>query len=186
MEARSDSQKVVGVQIGRFAPYHWGHQLVTERMLANHGVENSLIMIGSSNVFNIRTPFTFEQRKALIQKVLGEKVRIMPLPDVNSELLVHAESTVPMWLESIRKVEREMGVKFRFYGGSEQDVRFFEREERDFINRETVGKGVNASDIRKHLLAENYEALKGLVDERIVADVIRYFRENLEKLLTNQ
>lgn len=176
--------KTVGVHLGRFAPYHKGHQMVTDILLSKHGAENSLILIGSSNTFNARTPFTFEQRKALIQK-LYPGVKILPLPDINPKLLVHSESTIPVWLEQIKAIEAEMGVRFKFYGGCPQDLRFFTEdfETEVAIDRETEGEGVSASYIRELLWKEDYEALEEFMDQRIVSDAIRYFNQNLTKIL---
>lgn len=176
-------ERVVGVQLGRFAPYHKGHQMITEEVLKRHGIENSLIIIGSSNAFNERTPFTYEQRKALIQKV-NPCVQVVPMPDINPALALHSESTIPLWLERIRAIQAERGVKFKFYGGDENDLRFF-KEDFDsevLIDRETEGKGISATQIRELLHKKAYEALKEVMDELIIEDAIAYYHENLTKI----
>ena len=116
--------KVTGVQLGRVAPPHSGHEMIMREMLARHG-KDSLVMVGSSNVFNARTPFTFEQRRSLIRKIFPD-IQIIGLPDIDRSRLLHSESTIPLWLEQIKAIQDGMNARFKFYGGSEEDLRFFQ------------------------------------------------------------
>jgi len=183
MEAAHAAQeeKTIGVQLGRFAPYHNGHQMITDQVLSRHGAENTLVIIGSSNAeLNERTPFTYEQRKALVQKA-NPGIQVAPMPDVNPALALHAESTIPLWLEQIEALQAEMGVKFKFYGGDEHDLRFFPGTfpSEVVIDRETVGQGISATQIREMLRAKAYDQLAEVMDERIIPDAIAYYHENL-------
>ncbi len=176
-------ERVVGVQLGRFAPYHRGHQLITEQVIRRHGVENTLIIVGSSNSLNERTPFTYEQRKALIQKVYPE-IQVVPLEDINPALALHSESTIPLWLEQIRRIQAEIGVIFKFYGGCEHDLRFFhdDFDSEVVVDRETAGEGISATQVRELLRQKAYDALKKVMDERVIADAIAYYHENLTRI----
>lgn len=174
----------VGVQLGRFAPYHKGHQMVTEQVLERFGPQNTVIMVGSSNAFNDRTPFTFEQRRALIKKLVPEAVRVIGLPDIDPCLRVHGESTIPAWLDQIESIQNEMDVEFVFCGGSEDDLRFFPGrfESEVVVDRETLGKGISATEIRKLIAEAAFEELKAVMDERIVPDAVRFFEANQKEL----
>ncbi len=173
----------VGVQLGRFAPYHNGHEMVTEEVLKRFGAERTLIMIGSSNAFNERTPFTFEQRRELIKKVVPEAVRVVALPDIDASKLMHSESTVPAWLDQIQSIQDQMGVEFVFCGGSAEDLRFFPGrfESQAVIDRETTGRGISATQVRELLRARAFDELKEVMDERVVEDAVRFYHENLTK-----
>jgi nicotinamide mononucleotide adenylyltransferase len=176
--------ETIGVQLGRFAPYHLGHQMVSKEMIQRHGEKKSLIMVGSSNSFNERTPFTFEERRELIRKALGNEVEIIPLPDINPDRSAPYESTFPAWRASIKEIEQARGVKFKFYGGSAEDLSFFgdEFESEVVVDRTNAGKGISATTIRECLRANLLESLKGLMDERIIEDAARLFHENIQKL----
>lgn len=75
----------LAVSIGRFQPFHRGHLklLDTARQIARH----SLVCVGSSGVArNIKNPFTFAERKRMIECVSGS--RELPfLPNVPEPLI---------------------------------------------------------------------------------------------------
>jgi bifunctional NMN adenylyltransferase/nudix hydrolase len=65
--------------IGRFQPFHIGHQQVIEHalQLANHVI----VAVGSSNRSrSVKNPFTFDERKQMIMDCIWEKDRITVLP----------------------------------------------------------------------------------------------------------
>lgn len=176
--------ETIGVQLGRFAPYHLGHQIVTNEIIERHGKDRTLIMVGSATSFNERTPFTFEERRDLIRKVVGPEIEIIPLPDINPGRPVPYEDTFPAWRASIKAIEEARGVNFKFYGGAAEDLSAFgnEFETEVVIDRKNKGKDISATKIRELLRARCFEALKGLIDERIVEDTIRLFHANILKL----
>ncbi len=54
--------------IGRFQPMHKGHEKVVKELLDKY--EKVLILIGSINKNDDKNPFSFEQRKKMIENVL--------------------------------------------------------------------------------------------------------------------
>jgi bifunctional NMN adenylyltransferase/nudix hydrolase len=76
------------VFIGRFQPYHKGHEIVIET--ASRLAHNVIILIGSSNQpRNWRNPFTFTERKNMIlsdwnekRQLSGAKIHIFPIDDI--------------------------------------------------------------------------------------------------------
>lgn len=67
------------VFIGRFQPYHLGHQKVVERALELS--RNVLIVIGSAyKARSLRNPFTYEERRQMISSVHPEVI-IRPMSD---------------------------------------------------------------------------------------------------------
>lgn len=174
----------IGVHLGRFAPYTKGHKNLTKAIIQRHWVENSLIMIWSSNVFNLRTPFTFEQRKKIIELIIPG-IKIIPLPDTNPNALYHDTSweKINKWILSIKKIQNQFNTRFKFYWWSEQDLKYlktwFETEE--LINR--GGDWISATQVREYLKTWEHEKLKWVLDDRIIPIACHYFNENMEQLL---
>lgn len=71
--------------VGRFQPFHFGHLHLIEAALAV--ADTVVVAIGSANVQNADNPYTFEQRRDMVQAVVqaqGWKHRIaavVPSPD---------------------------------------------------------------------------------------------------------
>ena len=176
--------ETIGVQLGRFAPYHNGHHMITEAIIAKHGADHTLVMIGSSTSLNERTPFTFEQRREMIQKAVGNLVEIMPLPDTDPTQSVPYEDSFAEWRKGIKAIEQARQVQFKFYGGSREDLRIFGDDFPTEVirDRATAGKGISATAIREQLKAQDITALREVMDERIIADAIHYFHQNIQSL----
>lgn len=73
------------VYIGRFQPFHLGHQAVVRKALEQG--KQLIILIGSANVpRSIRNPFTFEERKEFILDECSEletsRITCLPLEDI--------------------------------------------------------------------------------------------------------
>ena len=85
--------------IGRFQPYHLGHQLVLQKI--SEEVEEIVIVIGSAQEsHSLENPFTAGERIAMIYGALGElrgRCYVIPLQDVqrNSVWVSHLISMVP-------------------------------------------------------------------------------------------
>jgi bifunctional NMN adenylyltransferase/nudix hydrolase len=69
------------VLIGRFQPFHKGHQAVIDAALEQ--AKQVIVVVGSSFAArNIRNPFTFEERKEMIQAVYSsDRVKVVPVSD---------------------------------------------------------------------------------------------------------
>lgn len=73
------------VYIGRFQPFHMGHQAVVRKALEQG--KHLIMLIGSANVpRSIRNPFTFEERKEFILDECSEletsRITCLPLEDI--------------------------------------------------------------------------------------------------------
>lgn len=69
------------VYVGRFQPFHIGHQAVIEEGLKQ--AREVLVLIGSANEpRSIRNPFTYAERKGMItQTFIGQDVFVRPIED---------------------------------------------------------------------------------------------------------
>ena len=87
--------------IGRFQPYHLGHQAVLEKIAGE--VEEIVIVIGSAQESHTpENPFTGGERMEMIYAALGEsdlreRCYVTPLQDIqrNSVWVSHLQSMVP-------------------------------------------------------------------------------------------
>jgi len=157
----------MGVHLGRFAPYHIGHSNVTKAMIEKHGIKNSLVMIGSSNALNSRTPFTYEQRKEMVNNVFP-MVNVIPLPDVKPELIQFDGSSNKVWLKQLMKFEDQYNADFVFYGGSVEDLKvlgiIFETE---VIIDRSEGLQLSATKVRQAIKNNDFEVLNMQLGEQI-------------------
>lgn len=69
------------VFIGRFQPFHFGHKAIVDAALEQ--AKEVIVVVGSSFAArNIRNPFTFEERKAMIKAVYPQdSVKVVPVCD---------------------------------------------------------------------------------------------------------
>lgn len=71
----------LGIIVGRFQTLHKGHVQIMKR--AAELCDELGIFIGSSQEAGTeKNPFSYEKRKELIETVMGDAVRIYPLPDI--------------------------------------------------------------------------------------------------------
>ena len=71
----------LGIVVGRFQTFHTGHLDMIDKACA--ACDSVGIFVGSSQESGtLKNPFTFEARRAMLQKVFGSRVQIYPLPDI--------------------------------------------------------------------------------------------------------
>jgi cytidyltransferase-like protein len=166
------------VYLGRFAPFHKGHLRLILKLIAKVGRENILILIGSSNNVNKRTPFTFEDRAKII-KVSIPEIEILPLPDGKAGVEYFDGSTNDMWLDSLEKLAQERKEKFIFYGGSELDLEILAQrfETRLLIDRFEEGEGLSATKIRELIVNRNIKELEKFVESEAMDLIINNYQK---------
>ncbi len=84
------------VFIGRFQPYHLGHQLVVDQALAS--TKKLIILIGSSHRPRCpRNPWTFAERERMIRSTLHDQERVIVAP------LMDATYNDDLWLATVQQ-----------------------------------------------------------------------------------
>tara|TARA_B100001167_G_C16755731_1_gene298606 strand:+ start:137 stop:640 length:504 start_codon:yes stop_codon:yes gene_type:complete len=143
----------VGILVGRFQPVHRGHVQAIEFALEN---SNKLfVVVGSAEKSNQkRNPFTFEERKKMIELAINEKelqdnISIVPIKDANN----HTE-----WIASIKNTIGEYNVIFT---NDELTEKLFKKDETEVINVPLVDRNIlSATEVRKRLeLDKEWKAL---------------------------
>ncbi|MDD5165044.1 MAG: adenylyltransferase/cytidyltransferase family protein [Candidatus Pacebacteria bacterium] len=168
--------KKTAIYVGRFNPFHNGHHAVVSKMLDLHGKENCLMIIGSSNApFSLRHFFSYNERKQFIQKVFPD-IKLVGLPDYHND---------KEWLAALDDILKVGGInptEVTFFGGCQEDIRFFLEDGRDctILNRfDGTSLKTSATEVRDALIAGR--PLDHLVHESILSDMKKLFAEKWEK-----
>ncbi len=159
------------VYLGRFAPFHNGHKLLLSELVLRYGQENVLVLIGSTNTINERTPYTFEDRREIIQ-ISFPGLEVLPIPDGKPNLVYFDGTTNEKWLSSIDDIAKARDEKFIFYGGSPVDLSILAlRFETNVIVSREVLK-VSATEVRELIKNGELEELTALVDPNAASRII--------------
>ena len=71
----------LGFIVGRFQLFHKGHEELVK--IGKSLCEKFVVIVGSTNESRtIKNPFTFEERKEMIQTVCGEDTIVLPIVDI--------------------------------------------------------------------------------------------------------
>lgn len=158
------------VFIGRFSPFHLGHAAVVDEALRKSKMV--VILVGSSYASrNIRNPFTFEERKAMIKACYPrERVIVAPLPDfpyddnkwvkaVQSTVEAHVTSYLAMNYDDFKGVSYD-NAKIGLIGHNKDHTSYYLKMFPKWGSVEVENyMGLNATDIRDVLL-------RGFIPER--------------------
>ena len=149
------------VFIGRFQPFHNGHKAVIEAALEQ--AKEVVVVVGSSFAArNIRNPFTFQERKAMIEVVFPtDRVKVVPVSDYPYD--------DNKWVNAIQKIvdetvphAQDVGLIGHSKDSSSYYLNIFPRW-KNHIEVPDVG-GINATDIRNSIFDdEMYDKI--LVDK---------------------
>ena len=140
----------IGFTVGRFQLLHKGHEQLID--LGLELCEKFVVLVGSSNESRTENnPFTFEERKEMIQKVYGDKVEVYPIINIGI-------GYVPEWgnylLNTIKFYCGEFP-DFVINGSENGRSNWLSNEQRQHITELTVSRDkikISASEIRKYLL----------------------------------
>lgn len=182
-----EQEPVVGVQLGRFAPYHRGHQNITEAIIERHGLGNTVVLIGTANRLRPRTPFTFEERRQMIQTVLPG-TQVFPLSDVVPERAELWEATIPLWRKQIRVLLDGITLHrpYCIYGGSAEDLANIAPAFQTEVLCQRHENQISSTRVRDCLTMGRVDDLAAYLDERNIPLVLAAFRRNMCELLSQE
>jgi len=173
------------VFIGRFQPFHNGHKAVIEAALEQ--AKEVVVVVGSSFAArNIRNPFTFQERKSMIEACFTEpqhftydgaqgrnktpRIKVVPVSDFPYD--------DNKWVNAIQKIVDETVPHAQDVGliGHSKDstsyyLNIFPRW-KNHIEVPDVG-GINATDIRKTILTQmdytDFEELSAIMPDNTLS-----------------
>lgn len=167
-----------GVFVGRMCPPHLGHEQIVRTMLREcPGNGNSLIILGSANTpMSLRHFFSYSERRSFVERLFPH-VNIVGLPDFfnNNQEWYTA-------LDDLLKLAGFTPEEVTFFGGCEEDLRFFiERGRKVYeVNRfDGSTPKISATEVRDALIHDR--SLEGLLNPVIHEAVKANFKVNWEK-----
>ncbi len=168
----------LAVTVMRACPIHLGHQAVLDTMVADAGVEQCIMFLGSSNrQLSFKYMFSLRERHALVQTLYPD-LRVLGLPDFHDDEL---------WLFNLDQQLDVFGASLEsvtFYGGCHEDIEWFiVRDLRTKIINRFDGHDspvISATQVRDALLERR--ALDGLVDPQIHRKVRTLFDIAMDRL----
>lgn len=165
-----------GVFLGKLGPIQSGHEKVAETMFNMFGIDNSLIILGSSNSnISLRHFFTYQERRGFI-KTIFPQAKIIGLPDY---------STDQDWLIALDDLLIAAGINpitATYFSGCEEDVVFFYEAGRKchIVNRfDGSTTKVSSTEIRDCLIHDR--SLKGFINPLIEDDLKTIFKKKWEE-----
>ncbi len=165
------------VFIGRFQPFHNGHKAVIEAALEQ--AKEVVVVVGSSFAArNIRNPFTFQERKAMIEACFTEPQHFT-YEGAQGRVKIPRVKVVPVsdypyddnkWVNAIQKIvdetvpyAKDVGLIGHSKDSTSYYLNIFPRW-KNHVEVEDVG-GINATDIRNCLFGNcDFAALDDMPD----------------------
>lgn len=161
------------VFIGRFSPFHNGHKAVIEAALEQ--AKEVVVVVGSSFAArNIRNPFTFQERKAMIEACFtdpkyfsyyGAQGRVK-LPRIHVVPVSDYPYDDNKWINAIQKIVDETipdAKDVGLIGHSKDSTSYYLEIFPRWKNHVEVADvdGINATDIRKALFERKWDSEVG-------------------------
>lgn len=143
--------------------------MIIDKMIDKFGIENCLIIIGSSTSLNQRTPFTYEVRKKMIN-ILYPTIKVAKLSNSNPTKAEFDDRYMQQWLEKVKILEKKFKSMFIFYSGSINDISYLKAKFKTsiIVDRKSTGQKFSATKVRQALVDGSRNTLKRLIDKRVI------------------
>jgi bifunctional NMN adenylyltransferase/nudix hydrolase len=182
------------VMVGRFQPFHFGHKAVIDEALKR--AKEVIVVVGSSFAArNTRNPFTFEERKAMIDSVYNDefnyagaqgsvktrRVKVVPVSDYpyDDNKWVAAVQNVVHGAMSWSAGPSRIGLIGHEKDGTSYYLKIFPTW--GSVNVPNV-EGINATDIRNSYLDEwSWKAQNNPNVDKLPKTVLTQLNENWDK-----
>src|SRR5215475_4543164 len=109
-----------GLIVADFQTLHWGHVRLLTQMLGS--VDLGIVALGSTQLHGVGGhPFSFDQKKEMVQALFGDTFRFLPLQDIDASL------ETGDWLNYVMSRIRSAGLPepTDYFTGSEIDARYY-------------------------------------------------------------
>lgn len=109
-----------GLIVADFQTLHWGHARLLTQMLGS--VDLGIVALGSTQLHGVGGhPFSFDEKKEMVQALFGDAFRFLPLQDIDASL------ETGDWLAYVlgRIRSAELPEPTDYFTGSEIDARYY-------------------------------------------------------------
>ena len=143
----------IGLAVMRTQPLHYGHCLIIDQMIKDN--DEVIIAIGSCNQeVSDKNPFSFEERKTMLRKVYGSRIKIVGVDDIGDE--ENENSWCDHVLDTIQKYN--LPAPTDYYSGSDFDAKWYRgRFDKIHIVNRDENNFISATEIREMIKANNQE-----------------------------
>ncbi len=154
----------LGIIVGRFQTLHTGHELMIDKALAL--CEQVGVMIGSSQeARTLKNPFSYEERREMLQTVYGDALTIFPLPDIGV-------GNNCAWGEYVlNKVKECFGMlpDLLVSGKESRRSSWLDNEEGHNVSELYVPKSIeiSATEMREYFIRDDRETWQSFTDEKL-------------------
>jgi len=173
----------LGFTVGRFQLVHKGHEQLID--LGLELCEKFVVLVGSSDESRtVNNPFTFEERKEMLQKIYGDRIEVYPTINIGI-------GYVPEWgnylLNTIKFYCGEFP-DFVVNGSEDGRSNWLSNENRQHITELTVARDkikISGTEIRKYLLDKGVMGFKQFTYDKETGGIwIRTHTDFLNELFT--
>ena len=160
----SDFSEKTCLFIGRFQPFHMGQMMVVEGMAKS--CKKVIVGIGSSEEYDTKeNPFSFDERREMIQRALQEKdmivaydVSIIAVPDVPEDAA---------WIDHVKETVGDFDAVWT----GNPDVAKLCEEKGIEVKEVKEVPGISGSEIRQMMKDDD-----GFWDEKVLDSVAQYIK----------
>ena len=168
-----------GLFVGRFQPFHRGHESIIRNMLEY--CEKIIITIGSAQASGTElNPFRYEYRRLMIQKVFPEyfdRIIIVGIKDRENP------SDDESWGEYLlNTIYQNLNVRpdVIYQGAEDKHTHWFDSIDIHIVNIDRELLKVSATEIREVILDNNFDCFKTFMPEALHSEF-----ENLRNILND-
>jgi len=167
----------LAVYIGRFQPFHNGHNAVIKEAFS---IANKvLVLVGSTNTsINIKNPFTFEERRNMIINSTTLPVEVMPLDDY-----IYEEN---QWLTDVQELVGD-NTNVCIIGHSKDESSYYLKHfpQWDFVDVE-YHETIDATMIRELLYNGKLSFIKGAIPGAVYNYLVEFTKTDKYLDLTEE
>lgn len=146
--------------VGRFQPVHHGHVHVIKQAREHAG--SVVVAVGSSkDSGTLRNPFTFEERKAMLQAALGDDLEVVAVPDIHDP---------PRWVDHCIALT---GAVDEVFGNDDRTMDLFDDEGYAVFRPGLEQRGLWESTTIRAWLAEEDPSWKKAVPKGVAEVLVR-------------
>ena len=154
----------LGIIVGRFQTLHTGHELMINKAIAL--CDRVGVLIGSSQeARTLKNPFSFEERREILQTVYGDALEIQPLPDIGV-------GNVAAWGDYVLNTVKECFGELPDLLVSGKESRrssWLDGEDGQNVSELYVPKSIeiSATEMREYFIRNDVETWKTFTDEKL-------------------